>query len=230
VMNPSNPINPNDTSACYSNYNFAILRILLPKVAGLAEDSNEGTRPKTLADQYVKLVQQNVFDLVGQNGVACKPPSQNPGAALYAYAYNYPGTDTGYDWGDVSLSCGAAGWYLSVEDIAKVLLSLSAKDGKILAKTATKDLFETMRTRALGWDVHNGAELEKNGGWGAGCDSNGNHCRSISTSVAIFGPVTGPRVIGVLFINSDISGGPSDKGGAAGVLEKAYKNALTPKP
>ena len=222
--NPSNPINPNDMSRCYSNYNFAIFRILLPKVAGLAEDSNPLTRPQTLANQYVKLVQENVFDRVGQHGVACRPPSQGPGALSYALAYKYPGTSPGYDWGDISLSCGAAGWYLSVEDIAKVLLSLNAKDGKILSATPAKDQFEIMRQRMLGWDVDTNTELEKNGGYGGG---NG---QLITTSIAVFGPVTGPRVIGVLFINSDISGGPSAGGNAQVVLEKAYTSALTPKP
>src|SRR5262249_46304460 len=139
------------------------------------------------------------------------------------------GTHTGYDWGDVSLQCGAAGWYLSVEDITKVLLSINAKDGKILAETPTKKQFDIMRTRGLGWDIASDTELEKNGGWGAGCDNNGNHCGSTSTSIAIFGPVTGPRVIGVLFINSDISGGASAGKSAQAVLEKAYKNALYPK-
>ncbi len=210
---------------CYSNYNFGIFRILLPKIAGLPEDKNLVTRPQTLADQYVKLVQQNVFDLVGQPGVSCKPPTQNPAASSYAFAYRYPGSKSGFDWVDNSLGCGAAGWYLSVEDISKVLISLNAGDGKIL----TKDQVETMRQKQLGWDVDKDTEVEKNGGWGARCDAFGKKCETISTSVAIFGPVTGPRVIGVLFINSDISGGPSNGGGAAGVLENAYKNALSPK-
>jgi CubicO group peptidase (beta-lactamase class C family) len=224
VDQPSNPINPNDLTPCYSNYNFAIFRILLPKVAGLPNDPNPSTRPQTLADQYTQLVQRNVFDLVGRTGVACKPPATSG----YAFAYNYPGTKTGFDWGDVSLICGAAGWYLSVEDIAKVLLSISDKDGQILSATAANDQFETMRTKKLGWDVDTNNELEKNGGWGAGCDSNGAHCGNISTSIAIFEPVTGPRIVGVLFLNSNISRGPSNGGSAQSVLEKAYQNALAP--
>jgi hypothetical protein len=86
-----------------------------------------------------------------------------------------------------------------------------------------------MRTRRLGWDTDNNNELQKNGAWGKGCDSNGDHCGNITTSVAIFGPVTGPRVVGVLFINSNISGGTSSGGNAQSVLEKAYTNALYPK-
>ncbi|RZI83715.1 MAG: class A beta-lactamase-related serine hydrolase [Rubrivivax sp.] len=225
VVNPSNPINVNNQSWCYSNYNFAIMRILMPKVAGFAEDANLATRPQTLANQYVQLVQQNVFNLVGQTGVACKPPAFNPGASNYAFAYKFPGNAAGTDWGDVSSICGAAGWYLSVEDISKVLLSLNAKDGKILAATAVKDLFNTMRIRGLGWDVANNVELEKNGGWGANCDANSN-CDTVSTSVAVFGPVIGPRLSAVLFLNSNISGGVSSGKGAQAVLEKAYNDSL----
>ncbi|MGC4061127.1 MAG: serine hydrolase domain-containing protein [Aquabacterium sp.] len=223
VINPANPVNVNNQSWCYSNYNFAIMRVLLPKVAGFAEDANQATRPTTLANQYVSLVQQNVFNLVGQTGVTCKPPV---GSTNYAFAYKTPASSAkGTDFGDVSDICGAAGWYLSVHDMAKVMLSLNAKDGKILAASGGKDLFETMRQRGLGWDVDVSTELEKNGGWGANCNGN-KVCDNITTSVAMFGPVTGPRVLGVLFINSNITGG----GGAQGVLEKAYKDSLYTKP
>jgi len=239
VEQPADPINPNQGKPnngscndfmaglpcrCYSNYNFDILRILLPKVAGFPEDNNQSTRPQTLADQYVKLVQQNVFDLVGQKGVDCRPPS---GSKNYAFAYLYPGSKAGYDWGDVSLRCGSAAWYLSVEDMARVLLSINAKDGKILSATAAKDQFETMRTSHMGWDLWGPGELEKNGGWDADCDSN-NNCATISTSVAIFGPVTGPRVVAVLFLNSNVSDLPNDDQEAKLVLERAYCKALTP--
>jgi len=214
-----NAFNMNNASRCYSNYNFGIFRVLLPRVAGFVEDPNPDTRPQTLADQYVKLVQQNVFEPVGQKDVACRPPHQAPAVFTYAFGYTYPGNKPGYDWGDRTLSCGADGWYLSVEDIAKVFLSLNAKDGKVLSEAE----FQSMRTRQLGWDVRQNTELEKNGTWGA---AGGSAAGSITTSVAIFGPVAGPRLVGVLFINSDISGGPSSGGGAQGVLESAYNSAL----
>src|SRR5690349_5401679 len=112
--------------------------------------------------------------------------------------------------------------------MAKVLLSISHKDGKILTENASEQQFDLMRTRRLGWDVDLNTELEKNGGWG-GCSGSGNPCGSITTTAAVFGPVSGPRIVGVLFINSDISGGPSSGQGAQQVLEKAYKDALYPK-
>jgi len=227
IVDPSNPINPNDSNYCYSNYNFSIFRILLPKVAGHSEDSDLGTRPRTLADQYESLVSSNVFSRVGQEGVKCKPPTQSPGNTNYAFAYSFPGTTAGANWGDESLKCGPASWYLSVEDMAKVLLSINALDGRILTENTTTHSFEIMRTRRLGWDIVSDRRLEKNGGYGA-CDANG-VCAEISTSAGIFGPVRGPRLVAVLFINSNISGGISDGGGARGVLQRAYNSALTVK-
>jgi hypothetical protein len=231
-INPNNPNPGNPLPFCYSNFNFAIFRILLPKVAGMKEEPDLSKRPQVLADQYIKLVQENEFDLVGQKDVSCKEPETNPAASTYAFAYLYPGNKQGFDWKDNSLGCGAAGWYLSVEDITKVLVSISSKDGKIFPHqpAGQQDLFDIMRERGLGLDVTGNTELEKNGGWSANCDSNGKNCQTISTSVAIFGPVTGPRVVGMLFLNSNISGGPSSGGGAKGVLEKAYNISLTPGP
>ena len=212
---------PNNMGWCYSNFNFSIFRILLPKVAGFPEDSNQSTRPQTLADQYTKLIEQNSFELVGQKNVACKPPA----GSNYSFAYKNPGTAKGYDWGDVSLTCGAAGWYLSAEDMGKILLSITFKDGKIFNETPGYSMFDDFRKRGLGLDSVSNTELEKNGGWSANCDANKN-CASISTSAAIFGPVSGPRMVGVLFLNSPVSGGPSSGGGAKAILEKAYNNAV----
>ncbi len=230
VNNPPNPINPGDKTRCYSNYNFAILRILLPKVAGFAETPFEVARPSLYASEYIQLVQQNEFNLVGRFNVSCAPPN---GPNAYAYAYLYPGTRAGTDFGDNSLVCGAAGWYLTAEDMAAVMLSLNQGDGRILTKSKTKDLFKLMETSGptgLGFDKKQGPggyrELEKNGLWTSACDSNQKNCDSVSTSVAVFGP----GVVGVLFMNSDVSGGPVSGQGAAGVLENAYYTALYPKP
>ena len=224
VINPANPVNMNNPAFCYSNYNTAIMRILLPRVAGLAVDNNMATRPQTLADQYEQLVQQNVFDLVGQPNVTCAPPSANDNA----FAYNHPGDKAGFNWGNVDLTCGAAGWYLSVEDLAKILLSINNRDGKIFTEDSTVSQFSVMRTRNLGLDINNANQLEKNGGWSMGCDSNGANCGSISTSASIFGPANGPNMVGILFINSNISGGASDGLGARQVMTNAYNNALKP--
>jgi hypothetical protein len=103
--------------------------------------------------------------------------------------------------------------------MAKVLFSINARDGRILVETSTQSQLDQMRTGYWGLDNWNNTNfMEKNGGWGA----NGTN---ITTTAAIFGPVTGPNVVGVLFVNSDISGG----GSAKQVLINAYNNALQPK-
>jgi len=198
---PADPINPNlmDPSNpklkknCYSNWNFAVFRILLPMIDGFVDDS--ANRAAKLAAAYVKLVQTNVFEPVGAIGVDCKPPTSGPQSSAYAFSYKFPGSSSGHDWGDDTLIAGAAGWYLSVEDIAEVLASLNKNDGRILTSAQLQD----MQTMPLGWDTLTDATgyrwVQKNGGWSAAGTT-------IGSSIALFGP----GVLGVLFINSDRSG------------------------
>ena len=219
-----NPINTHDTTPCYSNYNFAIFRLLLPAINGDAQEPNPAKRPALLADQYIGLVQRNEFHEVGITGTSCA----TPGDKTYSYTYLYPGTKGGFDWGDNSLICGAAGWYVSVDDMARVMSSLNNNDGRVMKPA----LFQTMKTSSLGFDKtqHNKTdpypEYEKNGGWSANCRLGSTQCQVISTSVAVFGP----GVVGILFLNSDVSGGAESGKSAAGILEDAYYAALKPKP
>lgn len=193
VVNPANPINVMDKTWCYSNYNFSIFRVLLPVIDGFVDDP--ANRAVKLAAAYVKLVQQQVFEPVGAVGVDTKPPASGPQATAYAFSYAYPGTTVGVDWGDDSLGAGAAGWYLAVDDIDKVLYSLNKNDGRVLTSAQWMD----MQATQIGWDAltdNTGYRwVEKNGGWGR----NGT---TISTSIALFGP----GVFGALFMNSDYSG------------------------
>src|SRR5277367_1739201 len=144
VVNPANPINPNDKSPCYSNYNFSIFRVLLPWIDGFVDDP--ANRAAKLAAAYIKIVQSNVFEPVGAPGVDAKPPATGPQASGYAFSYQFPGTASGYDWGDDTLGVGAAGWYLAIDDIAKVLYSLNKNDGRILTSAQLAD----MQTTPLG--------------------------------------------------------------------------------
>ncbi|MFT4103859.1 MAG: serine hydrolase domain-containing protein [Burkholderiaceae bacterium] len=204
VIDPPDAINANDKSPCYSNYNFAIFRILLPWIDGVRDDSAQ--RASKLAAAFVRLAQQHVFEPVGAIGVQAKPPSP---ASDQAYSYVFPGSSSGQEWGDGTLGVGAAGWYLSIEDVAKVLHSLNRDDERILTHPQLAD----MEATSLGWDVTrdgNGLRwVEKNGGWGTGKGS-------VSTSVALMGP----GVYGALFINSNISGEPGV--GADAVLHDAF--------
>jgi CubicO group peptidase (beta-lactamase class C family) len=202
VVNPPDPINPKLMDPknpklkkpCYSNYNFGIFRVLLPMIDGFVDDP--ANRAAMLAAAYIKIVEKNVFEPVGALGVDAKPPATGPQANAYAFSYKYPGTTSGYDWGDDSSGVGAAGWYLAIDDIAKVLYSLNRNDGRILTSAQLQD----MQTTPLGWDRTTDSAgyrwVEKNGGWKSG---NGT---TISTSIALFGP----GVFGALFMNSDVLG------------------------
>ena len=83
-----------------------------------------------------------------------------------------------------------------------------------------------MLLKKLGWDIDGPTYAEKNGGLdqGAGCPNK--PCRKISTTAAVFGPVTGPKFVGVLFMNSDVSGGPAAGLNAQQVLKKAVDAAI----
>lgn len=217
VQNPPNAVNPamqGAATTCYSNYNTALFRTLIPNIAGLPVDQNPVNRPMSYANLYETFVRQNVFEAVGETDTGCRPR----GAVPHAFAYQFPGDQPGFDWGDVRDECGGAGWYVSAEAMAKALFSINARDGRILTETPVSQ-FDLMRNRGLGLDTANGGELGKNGAWGSGG-------RLITTGAAIFGPTTGPNVIGVIFVNSDISGGP---GNVYTVLRDAYNRAVQPR-
>jgi CubicO group peptidase (beta-lactamase class C family) len=228
------PVDQSAPGNCYSNYNTGLFRIILPRVAGLAIDTNPTTRAQTYADQYEVLINQNVFARVGVAGTACRPVVSSP----HAFAYNFGSGEAGMDWGDVSDQCGAAGWYLSVEDMGRVLLSINARDGKILRETPrfpgdpVPSQYDQLRTMGLGLDNNGPDWIEKNGGW-SGCNGNGG-CGSIATTAAIFGAgaLPNPNLIGVLFTNSDIKYPVGCEGNDCltprAILRKAYDDALIP--
>jgi CubicO group peptidase (beta-lactamase class C family) len=198
-----NPI-ATDKSPCYSNTNFGIMRLILPHFGGL--NSND---PTQLAQRYVQQVQQNVFTPVGAASAACKP-TPNPNG--YALLYKYPGNSIFADWGDLTTVCGSWGWYVSVNDYARVLVSLNSGDHKILTDCQFDDMQNNPSNHPLGWDTKSDSPghrwLEKNG-----ADSSGNNALQ-TTSVAIYGGSMGckanggsnpvPGIAGALFINSDV--------------------------
>lgn len=227
-----NPIVMNLTF-CYTDTNFGVMRLVLPRFAGA--NTND---PLDLAKKYVDQVRANVFTPLGVQNVGCQPP---PSPSDYAFLYSWGRPAANLDWGDTRLSCGDWGWYVSVQDYAKVLVSLNSADHKILSDCQFEDMETNPSTHPIGWDItSDGAGhrwLEKNGAQGGSCDANGKNCATQTTSVGIFGgrsgcankgtsPMSG--VAGVLFINSDISGQPNS--GASAVLIKAFQDSVKPKP
>jgi hypothetical protein len=171
---------PDNRDYYYSNCNFAIFRIVLPIIDG--------------HNDYVSLCRKYVFDPVGATSMDCRPPTSGPQASAYAYQYQYPGTSPGSNPGDLVASAGGFGWYLTVEDMAKVLHSLNLGDGKILSAV---QFAEMTKYPPLGldilWDSNSYRWIEKNGGWFLGTTTT-------TTTAAIFGP----GVYGILWMNSDM--------------------------
>ncbi|WP_395344185.1 serine hydrolase domain-containing protein [Ningiella sp. W23] len=218
VINPANAVNM-ARGFCYSNYNAALLRILLPRVAGRVNGSPDSAE---YDNAYEALINEFVFEPVGAEQTGCRPPD----SGNYAFGYNRSSTGKGMDWGDVRDECGAAGWYVSAADMGAVLTSILQRDGRILREDTANPLAPVMQTRALGLDISNAFWMEKNGGW-SGCSDDG--CGQIGTSAAIYlggtGNGAGPAMVGVLFLNSDVDadGNPTS---ARGILQQAYQNAL----
>src|SRR5262249_4360547 len=182
------------------NFNSPLFRLLLPRIVGYAGDDED-----EYAKRYVQIVRDKVFAPLGITDVDCKPPGNAP----YAIAYTFPGTDSGRDFGDRRPTCGGEGWYLSVEDLGHVLLSLNGADGRILTEAQFRDMETNPKSHAVGWDLTSLGSfrwVEKNGALGS------DPAPRVNTSIGIFGSAnTDPYVagaVGVLFVNSNIADPP----------------------
>ena len=120
-----------DKSYCYSNLNFAIFRILLPRIMGYRGDDED-----TYAEQYVQIVRDRVFKPLGITDADCNPGLHDafPNNDSYAFGYQFGGDTAGKDWGNRRRVCGGEGWYLSVEDLGLLLMSLNGADGRVLQR------------------------------------------------------------------------------------------------
>lgn len=215
----------------YSNFGFALMRILLPVVVTPNDPRWTGPEaPKELADEYVRLVNEYVFSKVGVTGVDTKVTSSGDLAITYV---SKPWTTPGWDWMEcipaLSLASGASGWFVSVDDMQPVLASLALGDSKILTPLQW-DHMQGSGTGVpayasglgLGIDVLTDTTppayrwVEKNGGFGYGWMG---HAGVLTSSVAFFGsktmdtPISNAPLYGALFINSDIAYGTASRGG-----------------
>lgn len=182
VVDPASPVTPNNLAFCYSNYNAALLTILLPKVSGLPDTTD-------FERAYERLVQETVFKPVGVTNAACAPKG------VYALSYIYPGDAPGKNWGPQYGRCATGGWYVSPAALGKVLASVAKRDGKILRETKDHSGYADMRARGLGLDRNNAEMMEKNGILG---DDPG----VLAVSALFFFPDSKVPLPAVLFTNS----------------------------
>jgi hypothetical protein len=195
-------------SESYCNIAYSLLRLLIPAAAGFNYPPGPAPDPNTaFSDKYVELVNQYVFAPVGVTGMACEPPT---GSDAYALTYEYPGTSPGYDWSKdnnlpLYLQAGPGGWWVSLEDMAPVMTSLSEVNGLILSPTLWDRMLNIVNGVVVpypnGWDNVDGSVppnwIMKNGGVGSTSPPS-----NTTTVFAIFGTQTW----GVAAVNSDICG------------------------
>ncbi|QIP11181.1 serine hydrolase [Spirosoma aureum] len=162
----------------YQNMNFALMRFLIPNVAGgysmtpMPDNASvqkinevEQKQAQEYTDAYMNYCQVNVFDKIGiAPNMACKPTDTNPALCYKWAAPNGKGTD----WGDMSLTNGERGWNMSALQMATFMNALH-NTYKILPKPVA----DAMRRDTLGYDNANiltntGLKyIKKNGGYPA---------------------------------------------------------------
>lgn len=162
----------------YQNMNFALMRFLIPNVAGgysitpmpanpSAQKATEVEQKQAqeYTDAYMDYCQKNVFDKIGlAPGMACKPTVTNPALCYKWAAPNGKGTD----FGDMTLTNAERGWHLSSLQMATFMNALH-HTYKVVPKTVA----DAMRRDTLGYDFANiktGTGVKyflKNGGYPA---------------------------------------------------------------
>jgi CubicO group peptidase (beta-lactamase class C family) len=226
-----NPI-ISDKTPCYTDTNFGLMRLVIPRATG----STAANDNATLSAKYVKLVKDNIWTPLGLPGPDCAQPAAN----TYALLYKYPG-QIGADWLDNTATCGDWGWYVSVKEYGKLLVSLNSADHKVLTDCQLWQVENDPSNHPIGFDGNSDGVrryLQKDGAEGQGNNT------LQTTVVAIFlghsgcpTPPTGftakyttpmPGVAGALWINSDISGQPN--AGAWTILRNAFQSAVRAKP
>lgn len=162
----------------YQNMNFALMRFLIPNVAGTYSITPMPTNPSAqkvteveqkqaqeYTNAYIDYCQTNVFDKVGLSpDMACKPTVASP-ALCYKWAAP---NGKGEDFGDMTLTNAERGWHMSSLQMATFMNALH-RTYKILPKTVA----DAMRRDTLGYDRSNnktGTNMTyfmKNGGYPA---------------------------------------------------------------
>jgi CubicO group peptidase (beta-lactamase class C family) len=108
----------------YQNVSYGLLRVLIAKLNGfIASDSI--LAETTSANAYINYVNQNLLEKCGIKAAYCRETSENP---TFMYPFPYRGESgliTGFSGmpnsnGDLTNYAGGLGWYLSVNDVAKI--------------------------------------------------------------------------------------------------------------
>jgi D-alanyl-D-alanine carboxypeptidase len=132
--------------ADYSNVNFALFRVIIPKLweaSGEHPGIGELTNAEDAASHYAAYMAENLFVPLGINQAACA--ELWIGSPVYFYNF-YDQDQAGGEAGDWTLACGSGGWYLSAYNLANLMANIRYNDA--ILSPAMRSLMDTQK---LGW-------------------------------------------------------------------------------
>ena len=134
---------PNPAPGNYKNANFALMRLLIPRLTGVIALTEQ-----TAYQHYLSYLNANVFAPAGVPQVTCFAPVDSAAALVYdATVPNGTGLLPERE-GDDAADCGGhTGLHLSARDLAKVLVYLRHTEALMPA-----DVRQTMLEGRLGWN------------------------------------------------------------------------------
>ncbi len=136
-----------NNSRIYSNINLALFRAMLPRMHNPALYNLMQSKPAAefeqwMAEQYIMVVQDNIFKKIGLNNRACLPLPGNT-IDLFSEGPNAPVSRQTGDWTN---ACGAGGFYLTTRDLSKFIVYLANTEDFL-----TNSQKDTMDAQRLGW-------------------------------------------------------------------------------
>jgi len=187
----------------YEGENFAIMRLLIPRLAGNTVpqadngDSNfDIIQAAAYSGAYINYVNEHLFEKAELPRLDCKPTAYIDGVC-YHFPYN---NKAGTAFSDQTLVVGSKGWVMSAAEIGRFFRTLHFTE-----KIMPYAISNMMRDESLGYDG-NGATPEgvtcySKGGWFPGSQNAG------ELNALIIGYETDVQV--AMIINSELAGGKS---------------------
>jgi CubicO group peptidase (beta-lactamase class C family) len=144
----------------YNNSNFALFRMIIPRMNGYQTpaNANEVAEGSKYATMYMNYVQQNVLTPAGLPVLACKPTDAFPGLC-----YQHPNNNAnGTAFGDMTQTNGSRGWTMSSTQLSTFLRALLYSEKILPAAVAQRmvsmqlGLFTTQVTPTVTATNHGG--------------------------------------------------------------------------
>lgn len=205
----------NDDDNAYQGENFAIMRLLIPTLAGYPIAQNENGGPEldilqaaAYTSYYIEYIQKELFEKAGLPQLSCKAEAFTTGMCYHFPYDNKPGTD----FGNQTLVVGSKGWVLSSAELAK-LFRIVHHTEKILPTW----LSNKMKNELLGYDANGSTSEGVDFYWKNGKFPGSQNAGELNT--LIIGYENDVQV--ALIINSELA----NTKGMVGIINDAHDNA-----